>query len=238
MREYYVLLGGFGSGKSELALNLAINKVQDNACMLVDLDVINPYFRVTERQELLDKAGVEIISPPYSMKKIEIMSLSPRVYAAFTPGEGTVVFDVGGDHVGAVALGQYKPNFSKIPPDKLHILFVVNPRRPVAADFASAWALLEKIQGVSRLRITGLVNNGNMAGETEAEHLVEGYELVKALSEQTGIPVWGSCGTEELLKEFAALAMERGLEARYIGQLYPMDIMMHRSWDKYLAEGL
>lgn len=238
MREYYVLLGGFGSGKSELALNLAMERAARQACMLVDLDVINPYFRVTERQDMLDKAGVEIISPPYSMKKIEIMSLSPRVYAAFTPGEGTVIFDVGGDHVGAVALGQYKPNFSNISADKLNILFVVNPRRPVAADFQSAWALLEKIQGVSRLRITGIVNNGNMAEETEPEHLLEGYELVKALSDQTGIPVWGTCGQPEMLEAFDAIAREKGLEEKYIGRRYPIEILMHRSWGKYLEEGL
>ena len=238
MRDYYVLLGGFGSGKSELALNMAVKKAQEESCMLIDLDVINPYFRTSERKDLLDKAGVELISPPYSMKKIEIMSLSPRVYAAFAPGEGSVIIDVGGDHIGAVAIGQYKPNFDRIPREKLNVLFVVNPRRPVAADFDSAWALLEKIQGVSRLRVSGIVNNGNMAEETEKEHLIEGYELVKALSEKTGIPVWGTCGREPLLKEFSACAEEQGLDKKYIGILYPIEIMMHRSWEKFLKEGL
>lgn len=238
MRDYYVLLGGFGSGKSELALNMAVKKVQEETCMLIDLDVINPYFRTSERKDLLDKAGVELISPPYSMKKIEIMSLSPRVYAAFAPGEGSVIFDVGGDHIGAVAIGQYKPNFDRIPREKLNVLFVVNPMRPVAADPKSAGALLDKIQGVSRLRVTGIVNNGNLAEETELEHLIEGYELVRELSEKSGIPVWGTCGREALLKEFASYAAEKGLDEKNIGQYYPIDILMHRSWEKFLKEGL
>ncbi|MBO4873491.1 MAG: hypothetical protein J5496_08800 [Lachnospiraceae bacterium] len=238
MRDYYVMLGGFGSGKSELALNMAVNKAAAGDCMLVDLDVINPYFRSTERADVLEAAGVELISPPYSMKKIEIMSLSPRVYAAFAPGEGTVFFDVGGDHVGAVAIGQYKPNFMKLPPEKLNVLFVINPRRPVAADFESASALLEKIQGVSRLQVTGFVNNANLAEETVPEHLLEGYEVVKQLSEATGIPVWGTCGTQEILDGFEKIVAEKQLDERFIGRRYPIRILMHRSWDKFLTEGL
>ncbi len=238
MRDYYVLLGGFGSGKSEMALNLALEKVKTGPCMLVDLDVINPYFRVSEREEMLNRAGIELISPPYSMKKIEIMSLSPRVYAAFAPGEGTVIFDVGGDHVGAAALGQYKPNFSRIPPENLNILFVVNPMRPVAADLQSAWGLMGKVEGVSRLHFTGIVNNGNMAEESDLTHLLAGYDLVKELSDKTGVPVWGTCGQQTLLEEFSAYAKEHGLEEKYIGKRYPVEILMHRSWAKYLKEGL
>ena len=92
MKEYWVLLGAFGSGKSELALNMAIHAAKSGPCTLVDLDVINPYFRTSERADVLEPAGVELIMPPYALEKIEIMSLSARVYAAFTPGEGSVFF--------------------------------------------------------------------------------------------------------------------------------------------------
>ena len=135
MKEYWVLVGSFGSGKSEIALNMSLRAAAQEPCTLIDMDVINPYFRSSERKDMLEAAGVDLISPPFALQKIEILSVSPRVYSAFTPGEGRVIFDVGGDHVGAVALGQYKPNFSAIPSDSLHVLFVVNPLRPLAADF-------------------------------------------------------------------------------------------------------
>ena len=238
MKDYWVLLGSFGSGKSELALNMSISAAKHGPCTLVDLDVINPYFRTSERGDVLTPAGVELIMPPYALEKIEIMSLSARVYSAFTPGEGSVFFDIGGDHVGSIALGQYKPYFDRIPAENKHILFIVNPLRPTAADAESAWAVLEKIQFVSRLDVTGLVNNGNLAGETEKEHLIEGYELVKSLSEKTGIPVWGTSGTPDVLDAFDAYAKEHGLDPKYIGRLEPIEVMMHRSWDKFLNEGL
>lgn len=238
MKEYWVLVGSFGGGKSEMALNMALRAAKKAPCMLVDMDVINPYFRTSERHELLEQAGVDLVSPPYALRKIEIMSVSARVYAAFTPGEGTVIFDVGGDHVGAIALGQYKPNFQNVPPENLHVLYVVNPMRPLASDLPSARTMLEKIQGASRLRVTGIVNNGNLSTMTTAEHLAAGYELVRQLSDETGIPVWGTCGCPEVLEAFEEYAAAHDLDERYIGKKYPIEVMMHRSWDKYLSEGL
>ena len=238
MKEYWVLVGSFGSGKSELALNLAVEKAQSGPCTVVDLDVINPYFRISERGDVLSPAGVELIMPPFALEKLEIMSLSARVYSVFAPGEGTVIFDIGGDDVGSIAMGQYKPRFDQIPREKIHVLFIVNPLRPTAADLPSALDTFYKIQYVSRLNITGIVNNANLAGETDVSHLVEGYALVKALSEQTGVPIWGTCGTAELLNEFRSYAAEKGLDPAYIGKYQPIEVMMHRSWDKFLAEGL
>ena len=238
MKEYWVLMGSFGSGKSELALNLAVEKAKDGPCTVVDLDVINPYFRVSERGDVLSPAGVELIMPPFALEKLEIMSLSARVYSVFAPGEGTVIFDIGGDDVGSIALGQYKPRFDQIPKEKLHILFIVNPLRPTAADPESALSTLYKIQYVSRLDITGIVNNANLAGETDLSHLLQGYELVKTLSRETGIPVWGTCGKAELLEQFRSYAAAEGLDEKFIGRYQPIEILMHRSWDKFLAEGL
>ena len=238
MKEYWVLVGSFGSGKSELVLNLALQKVKNGPCTVVDLDVINPYFRVSGRGDVLTPAGVELIMPPFALEKIEIMSLSARVYSAFAPGEGTVIFDIGGDDVGSIALGQYKPRFDQLPKDRVHVLFVVNPLRPTAADLPSALDTLMKIQYVSRLAVTGIVNNANLAGETDVGHLRMGYDLVKALSEQSGIPVWGTCGRQEVLDDFRAYAAEEGLDPAYIGRYQPIEILMHRSWDKFLAEGL
>ncbi len=238
MKQYWVLLGSFGSGKSELVLNLALEKAKEGPCTVVDLDVINPYFRVSERGDVLEPAGVELIMPPFALDKIEILSLSPRVYSAFNPGEGSVFFDIGGDDIGSVALGQYRPRFDAIPRENLHVLFVVNPLRPTAADPESARATLDKIQYVSRMEVNGIVNNANLAGETQVEHLVQGYELVRELSRQTGIPVWGSCGTAPVLESFKQYAARHGLDQAYVGRYQPIEVMMHRSWDKFLKEGL
>ena len=65
-----------------------------------------------------------------------------------------------------------------------------------------------------------------------------GYDLVRELSEATGIPVWGTCGRQDMLDQFTQFAAEQSLDERYIGIKYPIEVMMHRSWDKFLNEGL
>ena len=50
-KRYVVLVGNFGSGKTELALNLAMDAVKSDSTMLVDMDIINPYFKSSSKQE-------------------------------------------------------------------------------------------------------------------------------------------------------------------------------------------
>ncbi len=61
MRRLVFLTGHYGSGKSEVAVNLAI---RNHGGYLVDLDVVNPYFRSRESGIPLSEAGVEVISSP------------------------------------------------------------------------------------------------------------------------------------------------------------------------------
>lgn len=239
MKKYFVFLGSFGSGKSELAINFAVQKSKEKLpCTLVDLDVINPYFRSSERGELLQKYNVRLISPPYALQKIEIMSLSPEVYSVFAQAEGTVIFDAGGDPAGAVALGQYKPYFGSIPSEQLHVLMVLNPFRPLAETSQKAKTMMEQLQKASRLKITGLINNANLVNETTLEELKTGYEVTKELSEMTGVPVYATTGTRDVLETFAAYIKEQKLNTESIGRLIPIEVMMHRTWDKFLNEGL
>lgn len=239
MKEYYVFLGSFGSGKSELAINLAIQKAIENPpCTLVDLDVINPYFRSSERFELLKRASVRLISPPFALDKIEIMSLSPEVYSAFAQKDGTVIFDAGGDPVGAISLGQYFSHFCNIPSEQLHVLMVVNPFRPLAETAQKARSLMEQMQNASRLNISGFINNANLVNETTHQELKTGYDVVRELSQETGIPVYATAGSRQVLDAFLCHAKEHDLDFRYIGHPFPIDILMHRTWDKFLKEGL
>ena len=175
MKKVYVLIGNFGSGKTEISLNLAVKGMENGKSVLVDLDVINPYFRSAERKDILDAAGVKLLYPTFALTTVDVPSLPPDIFSVFIDDHDTVVFDVGGDPAGATALGQYKANFDNLPEGSLEVLYVINPRRPFSAEAGMVLDLMERINYRSRLKVTGLVNNANLAKETTFEDLLDGH---------------------------------------------------------------
>ena len=238
MKRYYVLIGNFGSGKTEISINLAMKAAKTESAVLVDLDIVNPYFRSAERRKELNKAGISLLHPVFAMSSVDIPALPPDIYSVFVDSHTTVIFDVGGDPAGATALGQYKANFSKIPKEALQVLFVINPRRPLSSTPELVLDMLHRIKFRSRLEITGLINNSNLAAESSVEELLDGYKMLKAVSLETGIPVAFTTGLKQPLEGFLKIALETGLDSRYIGTPMEIEIFMHRDWDRFTEFGI
>lgn len=238
MKQYYVMIGNFGSGKTELSLNFVMNAAKTGKSILVDLDIINPYFRSAERKDDLERAGVKLLYPLFALSTVDVPALPPDIYSVFVGDYETVVFDVGGDPAGATALGQYKANFSALPEGALQVFYVVNAHRPMSSTSEQVLDMIHRISYRSRLSITGLVNNSNLSYETKGEDLIAGYDLLKAVSEQTGIPVVYTSGTRTTLDEYMSLAKEKGLDDRYIGDPMELAIYMHRDWDRFTQYGI
>ena len=97
MKKIYVMIGNYGSGKSELALNFAFKAAETGKTELIDLDLVNTYFRLTERGKLVEQKEIRLISPNYACSGVETLSLPAEVASAFAMNWDTVVFDVGGD---------------------------------------------------------------------------------------------------------------------------------------------
>ena len=238
MKRVFVLLGNFGSGKTELAINFAVKAALSSRTVLADLDVINPYFRSAERREELESAGVKLIHPVFAYSTVEVPALSPEVYSIFTDQYDTVVIDAGGDPSGATALGQYKRNFDLLPEGALEVLLVINPFRPFSATPELVLDLMERLEARARIHITGLINNANLSTETEAEHLVAGYELIQAVAEASKLPVAYTTGTKDNLDRFLSWAEEQGKSSLYIGKLMQIELYMHRDWDRFTRLGI
>ena len=236
MKKTYVLRGNFGSGKTEISLNMAVESAKTKKTVLVDLDIINPYFRSTERRDMLAQHGIKLHSPVFAMTGVEVPSLPPDIYSVFIDDCETVIFDVGGDPAGAVALGQYKRNFDSL--GHLEVLYVINAMRPFSSELALNLDMLEKIAFRSRLAITGLVNNTNLSNQSSANELLNGYDMVKSVSQAVNIPVKYTAGTPEVIEAFDAEARERKLEKEFIGEYMPIARYMHRDWERFTESGI
>lgn len=230
MKKIYIMIGNYGSGKSELALNFAFKAAETGKTELIDLDMVNTYFRLTERGKMVSQKEIRLVSPNFACSGIETLSLPAEVASAFALDWDTVVFDVGGDAVGSTALGRYHADFMELAPDQLEVLNVVNIRRPLAGTVEKIIKLQEDMQIHSRLKITGMINNTNLAQMTTPDELRDGYEMLKQVSERTGVPVSYTTGKKEMLDIFLA----EGHDPKYIGQPIAIDTYMQRDWDSYI----
>ena len=230
MKKYYVLIGNYGSGKTELALNFAMNAARHGRTELLDLDMVNTYFRLAEHGKPVNMTEIRLVSPNYACSGIETLSLPAEVASAFAMDWDTVVFDVGGDAVGSTALGRYHEDFMALAPGELEVLNVVNIRRPLAGTVEKIIRLQEEMELHSRLKVTGMINNTNLAQMTGPDELRDGYEMIKQVSEITGVPVAYTSGRKELLDIFLA----EGHDPKYIGTPIAIDTYMHRDWDSWI----
>ena len=130
-KRYTVLVGNYGSGKTELAIAIARTqraRVPEGRIALVDLDIVNPYFRSAEQHALLEAEGIEVFMPSFAMSTVDIPALPAQIQAVFEQPYAHVVIDVGGDDTGATALGRYAP-YTRALRDEMNVLYVVNPWR-------------------------------------------------------------------------------------------------------------
>ena len=226
MKHIYILIGNYGSGKTELALNFALESAYNGkSTLLVDLDMNNPYFRLSEKKELVESCGIRLITPNFVSTGVEALSLPAEVSSAFDMDWDAVIFDVAGDGTGATILGRYKHNFSALAPEQLEVLNVVNLRRPLSGSVERIIALTTELERCSRLKITGFINNTNLAVETGEDELRDGYFALREASEKTGVPVMYTTGKKEYLEIF----LSEGYDPQFIGDPKEIKTYMRRS---------
>lgn len=195
-----VLVGNYGSGKTEIALQMAFDKAaQGKSVTLVDLDIVNPYFRSAEQKEALEAQGIQVLMPTFAMTGVDVPSLPAQIQSVFG-GQGDVIFDVGGDDTGAAALGRYHPYFEAEREDT-EVCFVVNINRPLSGEADAIVDLMERVANRSKLTIDCLINNTNLAGDTTAEMLCEGQEILEKAARRTNVPIRALCGEWPILEK-------------------------------------
>ncbi len=198
--RYLVLTGNYGSGKTELALNLALLFSQQFRTTLVDLDIVNPYFRSGEKAEEMRCAGIRMLMPTYAMTTVDIPALPAEIQSVFEVTTDRVIFDVGGDDTGAAALGRFYPSFMARR-DQTRMLFVINCMRPLTRETDEIIDLAERIQSRGRLKIDTLINNTNLADLTEPGMIENGEKITLQCAEKLGVSDVITAGKEEILKQ-------------------------------------
>lgn len=186
-RHITVVCGHYGCGKTNLALNLAVDAAKSGEKVtVIDLDVVNPYFRSSDYPEILRDNGIKLIAPRYARTNVDVPALTPEMYS-MTALDGKVIVDAGGDDAGAYTLGRFAP--SLIEQNDYQVLYVINKYRSLTPTPPDCVEILREIEAASRLKATAVVNNSHLSGYTDEKTVNASLGYAHEVCEMTNLPL-------------------------------------------------
>ena len=187
LKRITVICGHYGSGKTNFSLNLAVDMAQHNKKVtVVDLDIINPYFRSSDYKKFLENKKVNIIVPKYAGTNLDTPALSAEIDSVFDKEDTHIIFDVGGDDAGAFALGRYA---DKLNQSGYSFIYLVNKYRSLIQTPELAVEMLQDITRACRLVPSYVVNNSHLQYETTAETILEAMTYGSDVAGQLQLPL-------------------------------------------------
>lgn len=187
-KRVLLLCGHYGSGKTNIAVNLAqAIRLEYPTVTLADLDIVNPYFRSKDSAAELEEAGIRLICSNYANSNVDIPALPPDLYALTDDRRMRAIIDVGGDDRGALVLGRLAPAI--LAENDYEMLMVINCYRPLTRDAASTLEVMREIETACGMRFTALVNNSNLGVETTAEDVLRSVSYANEVAAMSGLPV-------------------------------------------------
>lgn len=215
-----IITGHYGSGKTEFAVNYVkrLREISNKRVAIADLDVVNPYFRSREKETELNAMNIEVFSSELKGNSMDLPAVSPTVMGPMSNHSFDYVIDLGGDHVGARALARFS---HLIDEDDYDMFFVLNANREQTSTAEGVIEHIRKIEIISKIKVTGLINNTHLVRESTKEEVLKGQELAKEVSKLTNIPIrYVSC-LREISKE---------LPKDIQGEIFPIDMQMRETW--------
>ena len=82
-KKHLIITGHYGTGKTNIAVNLALKLAEHEPVCLIDCDIVNPYFRSTDNKELLESKGILVFSPNFANTNLDTPSLPAAIGSVF-----------------------------------------------------------------------------------------------------------------------------------------------------------
>ncbi len=212
-----VVCGHYGVGKTNLSINLALDCADaGHRVTLIDMDVVNPYFRSSDYSDVLTSRGVRVLGPNFANSNLDTPSLPAAIGDAIREGEKVIV-DVGGDDAGATALGVYRRHLGEADPD---VLYVVNGYRSQTTVPEEAVQILSEIENAAHIKADAIVNNSHLQGFTTLQTVLDSVPFAERVSELTGLPI-------------RFTSVPAGLDPlNKIQNMYPVRVYVKAPWEK------
>ena len=209
-----VITGHYGCGKTNIAVNFALDLAnRGEKVTVVDLDIVNPYFRTADFKELFENHNITLKAPIYANSNLDIPALNYDLGSIINEGQ-YVIIDVGGDDAGAIALGRYRPVLENRSDAKMY--YVINKYRYLTATAEEATELMRDIEAAAELGCSGIINNPNLGSLTDAQTIKGSLNYANEVAEKTGLPLIMTTAKKEFLEN--------------IPDGYPVEIYVKPAW--------
>lgn len=213
-----IVTGHYGTGKTNLAINLAVElKCAGKEVCIVDLDLINPYFKTSDFASTLKKHEIELIAPIYSGTNLEATTLTMEL-ATQLKTDKYVIIDCAGDDIGATALGMYHKQV--LARGEYAMLYVVNAYRYLSQTPEQTHRILIDIEKTCGLKATHIVNNSNVAHSTTQEIINCSQDYIEQTLLLCDVPLFATTVHNKL-----------DMKAYCIMNLLPIHIYVKTLWD-------
>ena len=212
-----VVCGHYGTGKTNLSINLALDCAgEGEKVTLIDMDIVNPYFRSSDYVEDLTKAGIKVLGPNFANSNLDTPSLPASIGNAIEEGE-KVIIDVGGDDAGATALGVYSRKLDSSGPE---VIYVINRYRSQTTEPEEAVQILREIENAAHIKADCIVNNSHLKELTDADTILRSVPFAERVSQLTGLPI-----------KFTTAPVGVDLLNK-IPNMYPVRVCVKTPWEK------
>lgn len=225
--QIYIFTGHYGSGKTETAVNFAVHLKKlapERKVAIADMDIVNPFFRTADAALPLEKMGIRVELPLYARSNVDVPALTPQMEYLMGEKDIDLVLDIGGDDVGAKAVGRYAETIQK---RKYNLFFVFNKNRPFTKDLPSALKIFYEIQESCRIPFTGLINNTHLLQYTDINTLASGLPLAYEISKATGVPMAFNSAFRKILCEASSEEL-----ATFSQPILPMEEYISLLWSR------
>jgi hypothetical protein len=213
--------GNYGSGKTEIAVNYTILCADNKKkTYILDLDIVNPYFRCREARDLMTSLGINVVIPEGDKVHADLPIIVPQIKGTIKREDGNVILDIGGDDIGARVLSHLSGTLLQ---EELDLLMVLNGNRPFTDQVSGAVKMIHEIEAASSFKITGIVSNTHLINLTTKDTVLDGYKLALDVEAKTRIPIKFVSIEEKILHHFTG--------AEFSHPIFPIKRMMLPPWD-------
>ncbi|MBQ7971061.1 MAG: hypothetical protein IJ294_01745 [Clostridia bacterium] len=202
-KRIYLLAGHYGSGKTNIAVNLALKlKAEGHQVRIADLDIVNPYFRTKDSADALAQAGIPLISPAFANTNVDLPALPAEVYGLVQQKDSIAIMDIGGDDRGAYALGRYAPAI--LEENDYEMCYVANFYRPLTPTPQDALEVMREIEQAAGIPFTAIIHNSNLGNATDAKAVEACFEKANQLAALSGLPILYTAARADLCDDIHA----------------------------------